>query len=67
MTKTVAQPTLNPTNKLTAAIVAASLAAIVKGWVSNQWPYLGDPIIWEPLPIVVAAIAGWFVKDAPNV
>lgn len=64
---TVKQPTINPTNKLSAAIIGASLAAMLKAIVTNRYPYLGDPVIWEPMPIVVAAVAGYFVKDAPNV
>lgn len=64
---TVQQPSANPTRKLTAAILGASIAALVKAVVTNKYPYLGDPIIWEPFPIVVGFLAGYVVKDKPNV
>ena len=63
---TVDQPTANPTRKLTAAILAASLTSVAKAIITHEYPYLGDPIICEPLPIVIAAIAGYIIKDAPN-
>jgi hypothetical protein len=67
MSKTISQPTINPTNKLTATVLGASLAALAKAYLTNRFPYLGDPIIWEPLPIVVGALCGYLVKDKPNV
>lgn len=64
---TVNQPNALPTNKLTAAMLSASLASIVKAFVIQQWPQFADPVIWEPLPYVVGFAVGWFVKDKPNV
>lgn len=63
---TVNQPSALPTNKLTAAMVAASLASIVKAFVVQTWPQFADPIIWEPLPILLGFAVGYFVKDRPN-
>lgn len=64
---TVRQPSALPTNKLTVAMVSASLAGIAKAFVVQAWPQFGDPVIWEPLPYIIGFIAGWFVKDRPNV
>jgi len=64
--ETVNQPTALPTNKLTAAMLSASLAGIVKAFVVQAWPQFADPIIWEPLPYIVGFAVGYFVKDRPN-
>lgn len=66
MTK-VNQPSAMPTRKLTAAITSASIAAIIKAQIIHMWPHLAEPLIWEPMPIIVGAVVGWFVKDRPNV
>lgn len=63
---TVKQPTMAPTNKLTAAMISASIAGIIKAVVTDQWPQFADPMIWEPLPYIVGFGVGWFVKDKPN-
>jgi hypothetical protein len=64
---TVNQPSSMPTRKLTAAITTASIAAIIKAQIIHMWPHLAEPLIWEPLPIIVGGVVGWFVKDKPNV
>lgn len=64
---TVPQPSPNPTRKLSAAMLGASLAALAKAFITERYPYLGDPIIWEPLPILVGFLCGYIVKDKPNV
>ena len=64
---TVKQPSPNPTNKLTAAMLAASIAGLAKAVITNRYPYLGDPVIWEPLPYIIGFGAGYIVKDRPNV
>ncbi len=66
MTERVDQPSQNPTRKLSAAILGMSVAAMVKAVVTNRWPYLGDPAIWEPFPIVCGALCGYFIKDRDN-
>ncbi|RVA86431.1 hypothetical protein EN912_35375, partial [Mesorhizobium sp. M7A.F.Ca.CA.004.02.1.1] len=50
--RTVRQPSALPTNKLTAAMVSASAAGIVKALVVHNFPDFADPAIWEPLPYV---------------
>ena len=64
---TVDQPSALPTNKLTAAMLSASAAGLVKAVVVNAWPHLADPLIWEPLPYIFGMAVGYFVKDKPNV
>lgn len=63
----VNQPSAIPTNKLTAAMLAASAAGVVKAVVVHAWPHFADPVIWEPLPYVLGFAVGYFVKDRPNV
>lgn len=64
--RTVNQPSALPTRKLTAAMLSASAAGIIKAVVINKWPQFADPMIWEPLPIVVGFLVGYAIKDAPN-
>lgn len=64
--KPVDQPSAWPTRKLIAAMLAASATAAVKAYVLNMWPFLNDPVIWEPLPILVGAVTGYYVRDLPN-
>lgn len=64
---TVNQPSLKPTNKLSAAMLAASIAGIIQAWVIDQIPTFANPVIWAPLPILIGGVIGWFVKDKPNV
>ncbi|RLP22277.1 hypothetical protein [Mesorhizobium sp. YM1C-6-2] len=64
--ETVNQPTALPTNKLTAAMLSASIAGVVKALVVQAWPQFADPVIWEPLPYLVGFAVGYFVKDRPN-
>lgn len=64
---TVSQPSALPTNKLTAAMISAAIAGIVKAVVLTYLPELSDPAIWEPLPYIVGFVVGYVVKDRPNV
>ncbi|MBK1625381.1 hypothetical protein [Afifella marina] len=64
---TVNQPTLLPTNKLTAATFAASLANLAQLLVARHFPEFADPEIWAPLAPALALIVGYFVKDRANV
>lgn len=57
------QPTLAPSRKLSAAVISASLAGIIKAVVINAWPQFADPMIWEPLPIIVGFAVGYFVRE----
>ena len=62
----VSQPSAMPTRKLTAAMMSASIAGIVKAVVVNAWPHFADPMIWEPLPYLVGFGVAYFDKDLPN-
>lgn len=63
---TVNQPTLNPTNKLTAAVVATAFMELLRVVMTHALPDYYDDGLWSAmLPIVVFAV-GWFVKDHPN-
>jgi hypothetical protein len=64
---TVKQPSAMPTNKLTAAMLSASVAGVIKAFVVQSYPDFADPVIWEPLPYIVGLAVGYFVKDKPNV
>ncbi|RWC87359.1 MAG: hypothetical protein EOS72_21725 [Mesorhizobium sp.] len=63
---TVTQPTIRPTNKLTAATIAAAAVSVSGVFVRNLWPSWYDAETWATLlPIAVFAV-GYLVKDEPN-
>lgn len=64
---TVSQPSLNPTNKLSAATIATALVALAQAVVDKFWPEFSDPQIWAALYPIAALVAGWFTSDKPNV
>lgn len=63
MNNLVNQPTLNPTRKLSAAVVA--VAAMEVFWVilNNLAPTWADPSLKAALTPVVVFLAGYFIKD----
>lgn len=64
---TVNQPTINPTNKLTASVIAVAVIEIARVLVMNFLPSFNDAGLWTALsPIAVFAV-GYFIKDEPNV
>lgn len=77
-TELVDQPSKWPTRKLTVGVTASSISGIIQAYVIGRFPTFADPVIWVPLPIilsmvigiisgVIGMIAGWFVRDLPNV
>ncbi|OBQ74524.1 hypothetical protein [Mesorhizobium erdmanii] len=63
---TITQPTIRPTNKLTAATIAAAAMSVSGVFVRNVWPSWYDAEAWATLlPIAVFAF-GYLVKDEPN-
>ncbi|OBQ66971.1 hypothetical protein [Mesorhizobium loti] len=63
---TVIQPTIRPTNKLTAATIAAAVLSVCGVFVRNLWPSWYDAETWATLlPIAVFAV-GYLVKDEAN-
>lgn len=63
----VVQPTLNPTNKLSAATIAAAIMAVSGMVVKNLWPEWYSAEVWMTLMPIVGVLAGYFVKDNANV
>jgi len=63
---TVSQPDALPTNKLSAATLAAALASLAEMIVTRHFPQLADPTIWAPVAPLMAFLVGYFVKDRPN-
>lgn len=65
-TVTVPQPTPNPTNKLTAAMVAAGAISLVGLALKNLAPGWYDPeTMMNMTPLVIFAF-GYVIKDRPN-
>lgn len=67
MAQTVSQPSLNPTNKLSAATIAAAVVALAQAIVVKNWPEFSDPQIWAAAYPLSVLVAGWFTPDKPNV
>lgn len=64
---TVNQPTLAPTRKLTAAVVAGAAHSILGLLLRNMAPEWYDPeVMAATLPLVIF-LAGYVIKDNPNV
>lgn len=64
---TINQPTVNPTNKLTASVTAVAVIEILRILTQNFWPGFNDAGLWTALtPIAVFAI-GYFIKDNATV
>ncbi len=64
---TVTQPGKNPTNKLTAASIAALTVSVASLVVRNLVPDWYDEAVFTALMPVTVFIAGYIVKDKPNV
>jgi hypothetical protein len=64
---TIVQPSANPTNKLTAAVVGVAAINVVRVVVSNIWPAVTDDGFWMAMDPLAVFLAGWFVKDEANV
>ena len=68
MTELVKQPSaINPTRKLSAAVVAVAVMELLWVVLSNVAPSWADPSLKASLTPVVVFIVGYFVHDAPNV
>jgi len=64
---TVTQPTKNPTNKLTAASIAAVIVSVASLVVRNLIPDWHDEAVFTALMPITVFLAGYMVKDKPNV
>lgn len=75
MTNTINQPSVNPTRKLTAAVVAGAVWGAVLSvaglTLKNLYPEWYDPEVLlsinSAVTTLAAGIAGWLTKDNPNV
>lgn len=63
MANLVAQPSINPTRKLTSATVAVALLSVFK--VIAEWLFPGrfDPGFWIGIDPIVVFFAGFFIRD----
>lgn len=64
---TVNQPTLRPTNKLTAATLGGALVSVVGLALKNLAPEWYDPDVILAVAPVATFILGYMVKDQRNV
>lgn len=65
---TVNQPSVLPTNKLTAAVVITPLVAELWGRLMAEfYPPLSGPELSMYVGVLAAALVGYVVKDRPNV
>lgn len=66
MASLVPQPNMNPTRKLSAAVIATAGMELTRFLVQHFAPSFYDAALWAALtPIVVFAV-GYFVKDTDN-
>lgn len=63
----VIQPSINPTNKLTAAVVSVFTIEVVRLIANNIWPGAADESLWVAAQPIGVFVAGWFIKDDANV
>jgi uncharacterized membrane protein len=64
---TVTQTSYNPTNKLSAAIVAGAVVAIARALISSYLPAFDDESVWIAVTPLVIWGCGYFVKDEATV
>lgn len=61
------QPTINPTNKLTASVVAVAIIELARVLTHNFFPGFDDAALWTALAPVAVFLVGYFIKDNANV
>lgn len=64
---TIHQPSSQPTNKLTAATLAAAIVPAVGLFIRNLFPEWYDPEVIVGMTPIFVFLFGYFVKDEPNV
>lgn len=64
---TINQPTINPTNKLTASVVAIAIIELARVLTHNFWPSFDDAGLWTALSPLAVFFIGYFIKDEQNV
>jgi len=63
----VKQPSVNPTNKLTAAVIGAAACQVTRTVLANVAPGWADEAMWIALEPIIIFACGWFTKDEANV
>lgn len=61
------QPTINPTNKLTASVVAVAVIELARVLTQNFFPSFDDAALWTALAPIAVFLVGYFIKDEANV
>lgn len=64
---TINQPTINPTNKLTASVIAVAAIELARVLVHNFLPAFDDAALWTALAPIAVFMVGYFIKDEPNI
>lgn len=67
MSNTVNQPSANPTNKLTAAVVGAAAVSVSGLIVRNLFPEWYDAEVWSAMTPLIVFGLGWIIRDRPNI
>lgn len=67
MSNLVNQVSQNPTNKLSAAVIAAAVVSLSRAVTSHFWPEFADQSLWDALLPIAVYLAGYFVRDEATV
>ena len=67
MTNVINQPSANPTNKLSAAVIGAAVTEVSRALLGHFMPEFSEPALWTALSPIIVFLCGWFVPDAPNI
>lgn len=67
MNKPINQPSWLPTRKLTGALLAAAAMEVLHPLIVKWLPILGGPAMGEVMTIGAGFLAGYLIKDLPNV
>lgn len=62
----IKQPTINPTRKLSAAVIVTAAMELARYLVQHFAPQYYDPGLWSAMAPVIVFVAGYFVKDEDN-
>ena len=61
------QPTPNPTNKLTASVVAVAAIEVLRVLTGYFLPDLDTAALWPALSPLAVGLIGYYIKDDANV
>lgn len=67
MAKAIDQPSVNPTNKLSAAVVASAVVGVAGLALKNLYPEWYDPEVMLSVTPVIVWASGYVIRDKPNV